>query len=212
MRFTALLMLMALGVNVMAIEEAAYNVVKEDGDFEVRQYEPQIVAEVVVEADMADAGNRAFRKLFRYISGDNRAQKEISMTSPVSQAPRSEKIEMTAPVSQQPAGESWAVNFLMPAFYTMETIPEPLDPDVVIREIPARSMAVIRYSGTWSEERYGEHLKKLIQWIQKNEIETIGEPVWARYNPPFMPWFLRRNEILIPIRQFSAEPLQGSPE
>ncbi len=199
-RLTALMVLVFSGVNAMAIEEAKYTVLKQDGEYEIRQYEPQIVAEVIVKAGMEDAGNRAFRKLFRYISGDNRARREISMTSPVSQTSRSEKIEMTAPVSQQAAGESWTVNFRMPAEYTMKTIPEPLDPDVVIREIPTRTMAVIRYSGTWSEERYGEHLKKLMKWIENEEIEGIGEPVWARYNPPFMPWFLRRNEILIPVR------------
>ena len=183
----------------MAVEEARYTVVKKDGDIEIRQYEPQIVAEIVVNSDLEGAGNAAFRKLFGYISGNNRERVEIAMTAPVSQEARSRKIAMTAPVSQEKSGDGWAVSFMMPASFTMATLPEPLDADVRLRELPVRSMAAIRYSGFWSKENYQEHLDALRSWMEENSFTAIGEPVWARYNPPFMPWFLRRNEILIEI-------------
>jgi effector-binding domain-containing protein len=88
---------------------------------------------------------------------------------------------------------------MMPASYTMDTIPQPTDPAVVIRQVPAHRAAVIRYSGFWSEEKYREHLEELKIWIDAEKQEVIGQPVWARYNAPFTPWFMRRNEILIPV-------------
>jgi effector-binding domain-containing protein len=91
------------------------------------------------------------------------------------------------------------VSFMMPASYTLDTLPIPDNPDVRLRQIPARRMASVRYSGTWSEKRYLQHLQDLESWIAKNGFRILGEPVWARYNPPFTPWFLRRNEILIPV-------------
>ncbi len=184
---------------LMAVEEAEYTVIRQDGDIEIREYADAIIAETVVDDKFEDAGNRAFRKLFGYIGGDNRSQSEIAMTAPVSQEKRSEKIAMTSPVGQQKSGDGWAVSFMMPASYTMETIPQPTDPSVVIRQIPAHRVAAIRYSGFWSEEKYQEHLEELNVWIKNENQEVAGQPVWARYNAPFTPWFMRRNEILIPV-------------
>jgi hypothetical protein len=183
-----------------AIEEAEYLVVQKSGDIELRDYSPSIVAETLVQEDFEDAGSTAFKKLFKYISGANTAQDKIVMTSPVSQEKRSEKIAMTSPVGQRPTTEGWAVSFMMPASYTMDTIPSPTDPQVVIREIPAYRAAVIQYSGRWTEKNFQEHLALLQNWIVKSEIRVAGEPVWARYDPPFKPWFMRRNEILIPVQ------------
>ena len=182
-----------------AVEEAEYSVLKKDGVMEMRAYAASIVAETTVDVDFEDAGNRAFRKLFRYIDGENVAQQEIAMTAPVSQAPASEKIAMTAPVAQRPTGGGWVVSFMMPASYTMDTIPRPSDPSVRLRAVPAYRAAVIRYSGFWSEEGYQEHLQELRSWIAVQGLEAAGDPVWARYDPPFKPWFMRRNEILIPV-------------
>jgi effector-binding domain-containing protein len=185
---------------VSAVEEAEYRVLLEDGPFELREYAPSIVAETAVDANFEDAGNRAFRTLFRYIDGNNVAQKEIAMTAPVSQEPSSEKIAMTSPVEQRASESGWVVSFMMPSSYTMETIPQPSDPAVRLRAIPAYRAAAIRYSGFWSEARYREHLQELTAWIERQGLETAGDPVWARYDPPFKPWFMRRNEILIPVR------------
>jgi len=183
----------------MATEEAPYKVLKTDDIFELREYAPQILAEIIVDGDLEGAGNKAFRRLFRYISGDNRSRNKIAMTAPVSQEQTGEKISMTAPVSQQRVQEKWAVSFMMPASYTLETLPIPDDPGVTLRQVPARRVAAVRYSGFWSESKYLFNKGKLESWIRENRFVVVGEPVWARYNPPFTPWFMRRNEILIPV-------------
>ena len=183
----------------VTIEEAKYNVVSKDGNYEVREYAPHVIAETVVEGTLEDAGNKAFNRLFGYISGKNRSRGKIAMTAPVSQEAAPEKIAMTAPVGQRRVEVGWAVSFMMPASYTMETLPVPDDPEVKLRLVPTRRMAAVRYSGVWSEERYQRYLGALESWIQQKGFTMLGEPVWARYNPPFTPWFLRRNEILIPV-------------
>lgn len=186
-------------MNAMAIEEASYKALKTSGAFELREYAPHIVAETVVEGDLEGAGSKAFRRLFRYISGDNRSRGKIAMTAPVSQEQKGEKIRMTAPVGQQRAGEKWAVSFTMPAGYTLETLPVPDDPTITLRQVPARRMAAVRYSGLWSESSYLRHRQELESWIRESGLTVTGDPLWARYNPPFTPWFMRRNEILIPV-------------
>jgi len=197
---TAVAAFILIGANTaMATEEAPYQVVKTEEIFELRDYPPQLLAETIVDGDLEGAGNKAFRLLFRYISGDNRSRQKIAMTSPVSQEQKGEKISMTAPVSQQRVQEKWVVSFTMPASYTLETLPVPDDPRVILRQVPARRVASVRYSGFWSEEKYLLNKAKLDTWIQENGFVVVGEPVWARYNPPFTPWFMRRNEILIPV-------------
>jgi effector-binding domain-containing protein len=186
-------------MDVMAIEEATYTVVEKDNKFEIRDYTPYILAETIVEGNLKDAGNKAFRILFRYISGANRSRKKVAMTAPVSQRPQGEKIEMTAPVGQRPVQENWAVSFMMPSSYSLKTLPEPEDPNITLRQVPARRMAVVRYSGFWSEKGYLRCKSELESWIQERGLTIVGDPIWARYNSPFTPWFLRRNEILIPI-------------
>ena len=194
-----LLVIIIGATDAMAIEEAAYQVVKKDGRFEIRDYAPHILAETIVEGNIKEAGYKAFRRLFRYISGDNRSQDKLAMTAPVSQVPRGEKIAMTAPVGQQSVQGRWAVSFMMPASYTLETLPAPEDPQVSLRQVPARRLAAVRYSGFWSEKNYLRYRQELESWVHDEGLTIVGEPVWARYNPPFTLWFLRRNEILIPV-------------
>jgi hypothetical protein len=194
------LFLGSCGVNAMAIEEAAYKVIKSAENLELRDYSAHIVAETLVDGDLEDAGSKAFRKLFKYISGENRTRTKVAMTAPVSQEAAGEKISMTAPVGQQRVEGKWAVSFMMPAEYTMESLPEPLDPSVVLRQVPPRKMAVVRYSGFWSENNYLENKQKLEKWIKEAGLTVEGEPIWARYNPPITPWFMRRNEIMIPVK------------
>ena len=183
----------------MAIEEASYQVVVKDDQFEVREYAAHVLAETLVDGTLEKAGSKAFDRLFRYISGDNQSRNKIAMTAPVSQERAREKIKMTAPVSQQRVQDKWAVSFMMPAKYTLETLPEPSNPAVALRQVPERRMAVVRYSGLWSEARYLEHKTALELWMRAKGLTVSGAPVWARYNPPFTPWFMRRNEILIPV-------------
>lgn len=195
-----------------AIEEAAYEVLRRDGPIEIRDYAPQTLAEVVVEGSLESAGDRAFRPLFRYISGDNQPRSKIAMTAPVSQqrAP-GQSLAMTAPVSQQAQGDRWAVSFMMPSGYTSENLPVPDNRSITLRDVPAQRMAAIRYSGFWSESRYLLHKAKLEAWIADNNLEVTGPPVWARYNAPYVPWFFRRNEVLIPIASPLTAPEQPSP-
>jgi SOUL heme-binding protein len=187
------------GARAMATEEAPYTVVKASGVFEVRDYEPHILAETLVDGTLEDAGNKAFRRLFNYISGANHSRSSIAMTAPVSQESKGEKIAMTAPVGQQRSSGKWAVSFMMPASYTLATLPVPDESSITLRQVPAHRVAAVRYSGTWSESNYLDYKERLENWIRENGFEASGEPVWARYNPPFTLWFLRRNEILIPV-------------
>jgi hypothetical protein len=193
-------LLLVIGTDqAMAIEEAKYEVVKKEDEFEIRDYATHILAETAVEGNMEDAGNKAFRLLFGYISGDNLSRQEVEMTAPVSQTPKGEEIEMTAPVGQQREGEDWVISFMMPSSYTLETLPQPENPKVTLRQVPARRMAAVRYSGFWSEKGYLEHKLELEAWIQQQGLTTEGDPIWARYNSPFTLWFMRRNEVLIPV-------------
>jgi effector-binding domain-containing protein len=192
--------LMLTGViPAMATEEAPYTVIRTDDIFELREYAPQVLAEIIVDGDLEGAGSKAFRPLFRYISGDNKSRDKIAMKVPVAQEAKGEKISMTAPVSQQSVQGKWAVSFTMPASYNMETLPTPNDSNIKLRQVPARRVAAVRYSGFWSDEKYLLHKEKLEKWIKDNRYTVTGEPVWARYNPPFTLWFMRRNEILIPV-------------
>jgi hypothetical protein len=185
----------------MATDEAKYTLIEKSGAFEIRDYESQILVETIVDSSLEEAGNAAFRKLFRYISGANQTSNTIAMTAPVSQEARGEKIAMTAPVGQQKAKTGWAVSFMMPAQYTLKSLPRPTDPSLTVREIPARRMAAVRYSGAWSQASYLSHREELETWIKSKGLAATGDPVWARYNPPFTLWFLRRNEVLIPIKK-----------
>lgn len=183
----------------MAIEEVKYNVIEKEGDFEIRKYDDHIVAETLIEGSFEEAGNTAFRILFKYIDGNNTAKDSIAMTAPVSQQKKSEKISMTAPVTMQDLSGTYRISFLMPSKYTMETIPQPLDENVKIKREEGRIIAAYKYSGGWGKERYDKMKQKLLSIISSRNIKTIGEPVFARYNSPFMPWLFRRNEILIEI-------------
>jgi hypothetical protein len=182
-----------------AIEEPRYTVVREYDAFEVRDYAPYLVAEVLVPGPADEAGNEGFRILAGYIFGKNKGDRRIEMTAPVTQAPAPVKIEMTAPVAQAATDGGYVVQFKMPASFTLDTLPEPLDPRIQLKQVPGGRFAVIRYSGTWSERNYQEHLEQLQRGVAAAGLRTTGSPVYSRYNAPFVPWFLRRNEIWLKL-------------
>jgi hypothetical protein len=180
----------------VVIEKTVYT------DFEVRSYGPILVAQTEVKEEFADAGNKAFRVLADFIFGNNSAKSEISMTSPVIQQPaQSEKIAMTAPVIQSGGENGYTVQFTMPAKYNLQTLPVPNDPRVVIKEIPARRLAVYTYSGSWSEKRFNEKLAMFKAALARENLKEKGEPSFARFNSPWQLWFLRRNEIWLELAQ-----------
>ena len=194
---TALTILAAMPAH--AIDEPAYAVVQTTDVFEVRQYAPYLVAEVVVPGPVSEAGNQGFSLLGGYIFGKNKGERKLEMTAPVTQtalppAPPV-KLEMTAPVTQAATAGGFLVQFVMPKGYTLATLPEPLDARVKLREVPGNRVAVIRFSGSWSQSTYEEQLQKLRSALAAAGMTTAGEPVSSRYNSAFSLPFLRRNEV-----------------
>jgi hypothetical protein len=198
-RFLIALTLAAVPLFSRAIEEPAYEVVKTFDNVELRQYAPYTVAEVVLDASAEDAGSLAFPILAGYIFGKNKGEKKLAMTAPVTQTAAPVRMDMTAPVTQAAVAGGTLVQFVLPKGVTPTSAPEPIDPRVHLRLVPAAQWAVLRYSGTWSQSNYLEHLADLKASLAKAGVATQGEPVLARYNAPFTPWFMRRNEIWLAV-------------
>jgi len=165
--------------------------------YDIRVYEPYLVAEVIVPGPAESASSEGFRLLAAYIFGGNNGAHRLEMTAPVTQTPV--KLPMTAPVTQSPAGDGFRVRFAMPAGYTMQTLPVPDDPRVTLAEVPALRVAVLRYSGRWTEKNYAGHLAELRATLTAAGITTHGEPILARYNAPYVLPFLRRNEVWLTL-------------
>ena len=188
------------GKTAMATEEPAFTVVIDDGAFQVRQYPAQLVAETRVEGDRRDASGAGFRILADYIFGGNTRRQKIAMTTPVVQSPPvSEKIAMTAPVSQTVIADAWIVRFTMPSGYTLDTLPKPNDPRVVLSLLPATRVAVVRFSGWADDQDFSRKLAELEKWLTKRRIRASGPASFAQYNPPWTLGPLRRNEVMLPV-------------
>jgi len=183
-----------------AIEEPDFELERRLGDsgaIELRRYAPYTVAEVTVPGPADAAGNTAFPILAGYIFGGNQGARKLAMTAPVTQAPQ--KLAMTAPVTQSAAGEGFVVQFVLPKGVTPENAPVPNDARIRLRQVAARRVAVVRYSGFWSEANYSENLDRLTTALRDAGLAWQGEPVLSRYDPPITPWFLRRNEIWLDL-------------
>lgn len=189
------LLLIGLSMPLHATEEPEYQVVRTLAEFEVRQYAAYTVAEVVVPGPADEAGSQAFPILAGYIFGKNKGEKKFAMTAPVTQTSAPVKLPMTAPVTQTASPAGFLVQFVLPKGVTAADAPEPLDARVQLRDVPAFQVAVIRYSGFWSASNYDEHLDKLQSALRAADMAWTGDPVFSRYDAPFKPWFMRRNEI-----------------
>ena len=202
----ALLLIVLSGGYAMAIEQPRYEIIATDGDIEFREYAGYVVAQTRLPGDWSAnaAGNEAFRRLVGYIGGNNQGQRKIAMTAPVAQS-RGEKIAMTAPVSQTSAAGDWLVSFVLPSEYTLDTAPLPRDPRIELVTVEPRIVAALRYSGNWSERRYKAFEQKLLSQLADAGAVTTGAAEFARYNAPFVPWFFRRNEILVGVEQLPAQ-------
>jgi hypothetical protein len=184
-----------------AIEEPEYHVVRQLKDIEIREYPSFTVAETVVTGLGSEAGSQAFPILAGYIFGKNKGERKLAMTAPVTQAPVPMKLEMTAPITQSAAPGGFLVQFVLPRGITAATAPEPLDGRVTLRDVPASRVAVIQYTGFWSESNYNEHLAKLESAMTADNLTWTGAPVFSRYNGPTTPWFMRRNEIWLHVSE-----------
>ena len=180
------------------VETPDYVVSSKQGDLEIRDYGPNIVAQATVEGDQDKAIQRGFGIIADYIFGNNLSSAKVAMTAPVTQQ-SSEKIAMTAPVTQQAQGQSWNVRFVMPSKYTIETLPKPVNPQVALIEVPAKRLAVIRFSGLANRGSLDEQEGQLRAFLAERGLKAINSPQYAFYDAPWTLPFMRRNEIMIEI-------------
>jgi len=194
--------LLFFGDVVSALEEPEYQIIKNTPNFEIRYYSEYLVAEVTLKGSFNSSGNQAFRILAGYIFGSNQTSEKMKMTAPVESQviSASEKMKMTAPVmSVDNNYDEHIYRFVMEKKYTLDSLPIPDDERIRLIKVAPKFMAVKKFSGRWSEKNYQKSKKALIESLISENIETIGLPIFARYNAPFVPWFLRRNEIMIQI-------------
>lgn len=205
MKFLLTQALLVLGIAfssfAVAIEKPEYEVLFVDGAVEYRRYESFIVAEteIVDVESWKDASNEGFRRLFNYITGDNNGEAKIAMTAPVQQSKiqaEDVRINQAEPLE---VGAGWKVGFMLPSSYSMIDAPMPEDERITIRMVPEKLVAAIRYSGRWTTRNFDKYESRLMGALSEENIETLGEPETAFYNPPFIPPFMRRNEILVEV-------------
>ena len=195
----------------MATEEPKYIVLEQSEPFELRAYTPMLVAEIRVSGDLDSASSEGFKQIAAYIFGKNKVNEKIAMTTPVTLESReniqSAKIAMTAPViiesDQAPkngSSKEWTVSFVMPSEFTMETLPKPLNSKIEIKEIPGEKKAVITFSGFYDNKKVIKMTQDLASWMQAKGLQADGAPQFARYNPPWTLPFMRRNEVMIRVK------------
>jgi len=198
--FALMLGLNLLGTPVMATEEPPFTVKFAEGEFEVRDYPAMIAAQVSVTGDRKEAAGKGFKVLAGYIFGGNTRKQSIAMTAPVTQAAvTSEKIAMTAPVMQSGGEGAWVIRFIMPSGSTLATLPRPNNPSVKLRSLAPSRMAVIRFSGLARQDDVDAKTAALSRFVSAKRLQVIGAPSIAQYDPPWTLWFLRRNEVMIPV-------------
>jgi len=190
----------------MAAEQPKYSVEINEPPFEVRTYAPTIVAAVHVSGTREEAVSAGFRILAGYIFGDNQTQGKIAMTAPVTQS-ASQQIAMMEPVEQSEPRGAWEVRFTMPAAYTLTALPKPRDPRIELVELPARRVAVVTFSGFWSDSNLKSHQAQLSEFLQRHQLTSLSAPIYAYYDPPWMPWFWRTNEVLVDIAAASPKAM-----
>lgn len=184
-------------------ESPKYSILRKQNDMEIRHYAGYIKAEVVVSGrDYRSAVENGFSLLAAYIFGNNTARQKIEMTIPV-QAARSQKIAMTSPVTVSGSG-SYTVAFIMPPEFTLDSLPIPKDGRVHITQIPDHQMAAVRFSGYFNADSIQKNKQRLSQWLEELGLETEGEFIVAGYNPPWVPGFLARNEVMMQIKNALA--------
>ena len=166
-------------------EQQPYDVVRTFEDFELRRYPAYVLVQVDVAGDFGRAANAGFGPLFRYISGSNEAAARIPMTAPVLQETQSES--------------SHTVSFVLPSGMDVASVPVPADAQVSVRNVATHLAAARKFSGAWSEARFAENGTTLLESVRREGLTPAGGLYFARYDPPWKPGFLKRNEALIVI-------------
>ncbi len=182
------------------VEQQAYTVVKKCEGYEIRTYPVHLIAQTVVQGTHTQALYAGFSIIARYIFGDNAAQTKVAMTAPVTNTPHSQKIAMTAPVTATVDGDSYAVAFVMPSAYTMETLPRPLDERIQIIEVPEQQMAVMQFTGYAGVSRVARMKEKLLARLERDHVTVVGSVSYAGFNDPWTPPWLMRNEVRVPLQ------------
>ena len=194
-----------IGNSAMAIEEPRFTVITEEKPFEIRVYEPMIIAEVQVSGDRDSATNQGFRLIADYIFGNNegtnQASQKIAMTAPVTIEKQTQAKLPVSSTQEELADGVWRIQFVMPSEYTLASLPKPKNNLVNIRQVPSRTYAAYVYSGLNGIEKVSKITQDLTAWIDQNHYEAIGTPQLARYNPPWTLPIFRRNEVLIEVKK-----------
>ena len=201
--FSAIFLFMFLGAPAMATEEPVFTSSLKEGAFELRSYPALVAAQVSVNGTRDEASSAGFKLLAGYIFGGNTRRQSMAMTAPVVQSkPGSQTIAMTAPVLQTAAPDSpdaWTVQFIMPAGYTLDTLPTPNNAKVQLVALPPARYAVVTFSGMAHEDDVRQETAELTDFMAEHALRAAGVPALARYNPPWTLWFMRRNEVHIPV-------------
>ena len=192
-------------VVITNLEEPAFTVLEKRDGYEIRLYEPYIIATTEVNATYSQALNQGFRQIADYIFGNNTAQTKIAMTAPVLES-TSEKIAMTVPVTTSlDESSNRSVSFVLPASYTLDTLPIPNNDKVKLVEVPERTVAALRFTWYATKSRVADKKAQLQQLLKKDELAATGPAQVAQYNPPLSMPLTRRNEILIEVAKVSPE-------
>jgi hypothetical protein len=187
-------------VGVREAEEPRFKLVAQVGAVEIRQYGPRVAAETVVEGDEEGTRSAGFRRLAGYIFGGNQGGTRIAMTAPVGQEQAGAQIAMTAPVAQtRDAAGRWRIRFFMPSSYSLATLPKPNDPLVLLVDVPAETMAVLRFSGWTGADAVATQTAALVAALEGSAWRPAGVPVAWFYDPPWTLPPLRRNEVAVPV-------------
>jgi len=180
-------------------EQQTYSVVGQHDGFELRRYPSCVVASIEVTSSFERAGNTGFMALVNYITGNNISRSKVAMTAPVIQESGIGLVQ-EYPVLEETNGDMHVVSFVMPSSWTLDTLPDPTDQRIVLRQVPVELVAVDRFTGRWTKASYQERLEALQRQLKRAGFEVVGVARFARFDPPWTPWFMRRNEIQIPVR------------
>lgn len=185
-------------LTVRNVPMSRYSVVEQKEGYEIRQYEPYILAETPMRDESGDSG---FRELFAYISGANTGNAKLAMTTPVlrSDGAGGRKLAMTAPVLQSESAAGEVMAFVMPPGLKLEDLPRPTSPKVTLRAVPGFRAAAIRFAGWGSRAKVAKKTRRLQAALERDGLRATSAPVSAFYNPPFTAPFMRRNEVLIEV-------------